>query len=589
MFSSADRSEAMSLMGRYIEKLQGKGQMGRQTLRDLSKVLQYKADVLDRRYIKCVLFPEFSKGARIPAPHTVPTGTWKIVTEFSYTVPVDGANAVPVEHNLGFVADLEMGARNQQCMYVYKVDKGAFSSFPIMVINGRGTIVSVDSATGTYATDNQSSLDFAAMDPTSLYTRYRLVGASISFIPVTIKNVLAEFNLAQTDDFDLSIKSSNAAADTAVIGSGPLVEYLCGPLSVIQKLVDLKPDGPFLDFSGMTTVAPNAGGKLPDDAHLDVVFKSPGTAIQLAAGMPPALIGAGVAWSPNFNLVTDVDQSGWVSRLFGIGSHRYVDKDTLTTGHMSEQAKMQLELVLDNSNIIPAIMALNFIMMQPVGNTHNITNAAAYMSLKGQPANVWLKRIQTYVNSSEIFSLCQGIIRSMFPVITVPRERNRRNMSKVKIQECPYQIVSSLGMGTRMIYLPRSSKSLTFRDIEEVLSDQKKDIFWGCTTGLMSGDQFKVILTRHFEGVCSPSISGYLSVERTTPDAKTLETVDRIATLAPDLITVPPHLTEETYRRVRDSLGYLVIGENPVESKTDGQLRQQMNYDRDQGSANINA
>jgi hypothetical protein len=569
----------MSLMGRYIEKLQGKGQMGRQTLRDLSRVLRYKADVLDRRYIKCVLFPEYSKGARIPAPHTVPTGTWKITTEFSYTVPAEGA--IPAELNIGFIADLEMGARNQQCLYIYKVDKGLFSSYPFLVMNGRGVTIALNPTTGANADAavTQSSLDFAAMDPTSLYTRYRLVGASISFIPVTVKNALAEFNLAQTDDFDLSIKNNEDAASGGT--TAPLVEYLTSPLNIVQKLVDIKPEGPFYSFSAATAENPGPGAALGTGSSLADVFASNVTNI---TNIPAALIGVNMSWAPDFNLINEVDKGGFFARLFGFGRHRYMDKDDIKQGHISETTRMQLELISDNANIINAIMALNFAMRIPVADAH-VVNSAAYQALKTKSASLWLGRIQQFVNSSDIFVLCKGIIQSMFPILTIPRERNRRNMSKVKIQECPYQIVSPLGMGTRMIYLPRSAKSLAFRDIEEVLSDQKKDIFWGCTTGLMSGDQFKMILTRHFEGVCNPSIGGYLSIERTTPDAKTLETIDRIATLAPDLITVPPHLVEETYRRVKDTLGYLVIGDNPVESKTDGQLRQQLNYDRDQGSA----
>lgn len=579
MFSAADRTEAVNVMNRYVELLQGKGQMGRQTLRDLEKVLKYKADVIDRRYVKCVSFPEKSKGARIPAPHTMYTGIWKIVTEIEYVAdaPADKAGGIPSVKDLGILVDLEIGAKNTQCCYLYDVTRGSFASNPKRIINGRG--LSLDIENGKVKTDGGNMLDFASIDPVSIYYRYRLVAASIAILPVSIRNPLAEIALAQIDDFELPLKSAENSTDSPYSGE-VFVQYLTSPITTMQNLLTINPKGPFVKVYKTDDSETPTVGSLAATVTLEDVFGTYGKTGALVKVDKSARIGNKMAWTEDFEL-DGTDKSGILTRWFGIGVRRWEKPGGfLSYTPANEQLKTQMALVNDNSNVINAIAAFNSVMNKVIDGK-SARSQEEFMAFKLEKATDWLESMQNTAPSIEIFETARSLIESMFPMLCVPVERSRRTMSKAKVLESPYQIRSSLSAGSRMIYIPRSSKALQFRDPVEVFEDKLKDVFIAVTTGLMEGDQVKIVITRHFEGLPNGQLAPYLALDKTVPDAKTLEMVDRLASLAPDLITVPPGKVEEMYASVKDTLGFLIIGDNPVESKTSTALRNQVLYDQE--------
>jgi hypothetical protein len=99
-----------------------------------------------------------------------------------------------------------------------------------------------------------------------------------------------------------------------------------------------------------------------------------------------------------------------------------------------------------------------------------------------------------------------------------------------------------------------------YRDQSEAEMDDKRDLIWCTVSNVQLGDVFRVFVVRHFEGVPHPAFAPFLATNKVMPDQKTLEEIDRIASIHPDLLTVPPSELESTFNAVREELGYLAEG-----------------------------
>lgn len=568
-----DKQEALTAMAQYIESLQKFGRLGRETIRQLGVILKAKSDLFDRRYIKCVLFPEYSKGARIPSPHTLATGIWKVETTFIINrTGVDAAMA-----DVGFICDLEMGQRNGQFFYLYNIDKGAFSTYPTHLYNGKGVVLQTarvgEGAAMEYGISTQMAMEYASVDPISIYPRFRLVSAALSIVPVELNNTLAEVSVTQADDFDLQIQITGAATGGTNIPPGQvLVDYLATPVDIIRDALEIDTE------TTLYTFAPGNGAAtaVADPAH---------TAFFGAAdGMNDyTVVGLGVRWNPYFD--AHAAAQGLLSRWFGTG--KVLTKNRIERGSINEQAIACGKLRASGWDFLHAYLALNIgnateeRLWRPEGEAGGAFTAAR---IKEVLPKAMITAIQKMAGSTDIFDVISQLIRSIFPLLTLPKPKPKRMLARAKIQESPYQKTAPLAEGMRIVYLPRSSKATAFKDLEEMFEDAKKDVFWGATQGLMPNDKLKVVITRHYEGVPHQQWADMLGIKRIAPDARSIELVDRISTLAPDLVHIPPSKLQDTYMSVKDELGFIITPDQPVYSKTLQAMQDVAAYDADIGN-----
>lgn len=564
-------ANVVELLRDYVNTLRNQGKIGFQTLRSLNQVLKYKDQVLDRRYIKCVLFPEYSKGARIPSPHTLATGIWKIVTEYTFEVPA-------TKNDYAFIIDLEIGAKNAPFIYMFEVDRsGFFSQNPVSIINGSGLGVTFEEGKAPFG--QRSVYDMASIDPISLYPRYRLVGASCTIIPVQIRNSQAEVLIAQTDDFPLKLVPEVNVATEAVTAQS-IIDFILAPTTFILGLSEVNLRGPVYSVgkepSTKTTAQPAAELLAP---ILAAPHEGGGTATiaDIFAHEADNLI------NPLYAVQEDKTWTDWFFR-------RSKRNTTYVSGYKNTDAQRNAySKIVTNCGLIPAFIGAfnplcNYLESEKYQD-YDYYKEDKITALKAFDLSVFIAKFQNFCGNSDIFEIIAALVRAIFPELLRPAAKPRRQMSRAKIMESAYQIKGSMGVGCRMVYLPRSTNALKFREIEDVLEDENKDIFWGVTTNLSAQDQFKIIVTRHLEGVPYPALQDYLPLARSVPDSRTLEVLDRISSLSPDLLVVPPHELFATYTRVKGELGLLVVPgtTDNADSKTDKALRSQLNYDLELG------
>ena len=308
-------------------------------------------------------------------------------------------------------------------------------------------------------------------------------------------------------------------------------------------------------------------------------FKN-GSADSTGAGVN---VGNGLGWTDKTSLGADypAEEDGWVNWFVNlIGWRSKTIKGHTAVEKSNEQERLCAELAGANSQIIPALFALNHVV--------SLTNELGEISfeglngIKGKAVGPTVRVIQSKIGGGDLFGMVATLIDSLFPVPYIPAERARKNMSKIKISESPYQIKGTMAQGARIIYMPRSSKSLMYRDSAETDLDDRRDLIWGVITNLQEGDTFKVSIVRHFEGVPHPQFAPYLQTTKVMPDQKTLEQVDRIASINPDLLVIPPGEVERTFNAIKEQLGFLAGGGTAAPmSKTDEVLTKMVQYEQE--------
>jgi hypothetical protein len=566
ILSPTERAAISENLRSFQNAMHSGGQVERMVLRDMAKMLQNSADFYDRKYVKTVMFPDITKGgARIPSPHTVDTGTWICKTSYVYTVPTtSAAQAIGyTPQDIGFIVDLEQGATNAACVYIYKAEREVFDPLPQTVITGKG--LALDFGADGKPLVPEQSFETVGIDPVSLYPRFRLVAAAVSIIPIGVKNPAGEIVMAQTDDFDFRVRY----VERNVMES--FIEFIAKPVETMQCLSELRPSGKYIAPAATTANYMTTTIDTSDAAKSlnDVIY-----------GSTSGILGRIFGWLTGKNKGDAI--APVASSFLDLFSWRQRDAigAVTTFASLQEHTKAALVLTNDEDSTTVAIQLLLAMKGQPVGGE---SAEAVKTAVKALKFNATIVSIQKLIGGTNVFDLIRTIILSLFPIINIPEERPRRQLSKSKILESPYQVRSNLSEGCRMIYLPRSNKALQFRDLLEVYKDEKKDVIWGMTCSLNAGDQIQINVVRHYEGIPHPQMANYLSLMKVVPDAKTLELIDRIAVVLPDAISIPPHRVQSFYEEIKDILGFVDVGGAPniPQTKSSENIAKQTAYNLD--------
>jgi hypothetical protein len=354
--------------------------------------------------------------------------------------------------------------------------------------------------------------------------------------------------MAQAEDVVLPLRGptvgDGAVALSTVSPSVLFTNYLTRGIKTIRNLLEINLNGPLVKPADGSAMAYTDKTKI----------------IELFADTDD-LVNEGVHEALNRKKVRE---GGLLRRLFGQSSKQQYIPKIIPSSSMDENTVRQLELTYANSEIEIALQVLKIARFETAGaELQEESKTFGEVAVKDA-----IKGVDTMGQNTEVFTVTENIVSSIFPILAFPDERAKRVFNRNKILESSYQASSRLSQGARLVYLPRSENALRFRDLSEVQEDLKKDVLWGITEGTVVGDMLKITVTRVFEGLPYRQLAPYLDVSRTLPDAKTIETVDRIAAIAPDLLSVSPAKVGPLYQEVKGTLGFLIIGENPIQSKT---------------------
>jgi hypothetical protein len=546
-----DYDRLVGAMMAFVEQARDRGTPAMEAVNKMKSLLQRHLRQNNYNYLRTVFFPEFSKGARYPNRFPVSSNTFTMKESFVLPASATGVFGCVIKPN----------ALTSNSAFLYLFNNADSTNWGKgLPFSASGQYIGLEEVAGfSRELDNN-----ATKSPRLYFEKSRLIGCSVLVNPVTPVNGLYIGGVSyETPINEISSQNSEEQIGILTRNTSYFLQESYSHALEMQVLASAK------DAAFYADVANNTRAKFPNewqwkditDAIRDrIIIHGAGGAVTGATfqGILQGLIGQQVT------IKAPVETTNFLQRLFW--GRQFRSEESVMReieNSVKREPPTRFELLVR----LLRIAKMNKIGFGTEPDYRDTIGDAAVARVRGEDAgnqaantaqftnmaNTALATLQSVVNdyakrwtfshAENLARIAKDITASFKTLVDAESfPGNVLNYNTVK-DICQYYHESKGMDGIRMVYIPNKEPTWT--------GDYDGDTMYIGAQGFAPGAKLQISIVRHFEGIGNPGVREIFPGKKELPDLQSIDMVNNIFTLYPNLIHIPAARVEEYYRAMK--------------------------------------